>query len=381
MSHEYTHTSTLPETLADATDIGDALYANEMAANTLTSEHDERLAAVVSNHDTVLQTGLRNPGASNVEPNLLATAKSVTDAAENSVKGVNAQLYEAAMTVPSFLSSDDQMTLHTLRDHAQKNGVNDGYVQFTLFNIQDLVAQAGMRASLDYLALMQARQLAQTFGIADPLVQNRLNTASTPAIRAAMVASLDGIALGRARDIAKSKGAGDPAVLANIETASTDHAQAALKAAFDIVALNQARHAKERHGSDSRLVDLRLSGASSPNARKLLRTMVLGADAQPESSADIDIDNVVDTVVRGNRSYGWLKGTDPSAIRQVIDDVLTLRAAAKAKGEAITDRDVYIHFRKANDPSLSEGSSDAQRALFTIIDAMMSGSLKGKLPF
>lgn len=196
-----------------------------------------------------------------------------------------------------------------------------------------------------------------------------------------MVASLDGIALGRARDIAKSKGAGDPAVLANIETASTDHAQAALKAAFDIVALNQARHAKERHGSDSRLVDLRLSGASSPNARKLLRTMVLGADAQPESSADIDIDNVVDTVVRGNRSYGWLKGTDPSAIRQVIDEVLTLRAAAKAKGEAITDRDVYIHFRKANDPSLSEGNSHEQRALFTIIDAMMSGSLKGKLPF
>jgi len=381
MSHEYTHTSTLPETLADAPDIADALYAHEMAANTLAHEHDEQLAAVASNHDTVLQAGLRNPGARNIESDLLDTTRSVTGIAETSVKGVSAQLYEAAMTVPSFLSSDDQMTLHTLRDHAQKNGVNDGYVQFTLFNIQDLVAQAGMRASLDYLALMQARQLAQTFGIADPLVQNRLNTASTPAIRAAMVASLDGIALGRARDIAKSKGAGDPAVLANIETASTDHAQAALKAAFDIVALNQARHAKERHGSDSRLVDLRLSGASSPNARKLLRTMVLGADAQPESSADIDIRKVVDTVIGRNRNYGWLKGTDPSAIRQVIDEVLTLRAAAKAKGEAITDRDVYIHFRKANDPSLSEGNSHEQRALFTIIDAMMSGSLKGKLPF
>jgi hypothetical protein len=95
--------------------------------------------------------------------------------------------------------------------------------------------------------------------------------------------------------------------------------------------------------------------------------------------ADQEAREIVRTVIASDRSAQWLASTDIKAVRRVIATVRVLRSKAEEKGEAISDRDIYIRYRRIVETN-ADASPEIKESLH-ILTAFMGGSPKGNLPF
>lgn len=81
------------------------------------------------------------------------------------------------------------------------------------------------------------------------------------------------------------------------------------------------------------------------------------------------------------RGFGFLQREDPAAVRRVIDKVRGLREDALLRqGGMMTDQRVYRVFRAEVETSEEDNDPELLRS-FTILNALMGGSLHGKIPF
>jgi hypothetical protein len=104
-------------------------------------------------------------------------------------------------------------------------------------------------------------------------------------------------------------------------------------------------------------------------------------EAPPLSKEERDlaeVQRIVKLVVASGREYGWLQREDPKVVLRVVRTVRTLRAQAEVKERTVSDRDIYIRYRRMIE---TPDSSPRLEASFRIIDAMMGGKVSGKLPF
>lgn len=102
------------------------------------------------------------------------------------------------------------------------------------------------------------------------------------------------------------------------------------------------------------------------------------------SKCAYEVEQVVGQVVARDRKYGWLQREDPKDVRRVINSVRAARQKALESGGNLTDRDVYLRYRKHADKGETNGRDLASPAIvksFKILDAMMGGNIRGKIPF
>jgi hypothetical protein len=78
----------------------------------------------------------------------------------------------------------------------------------------------------------------------------------------------------------------------------------------------------------------------------------------------------------------WLTRTDKAAIQRVVNSVRQIREQAVEKGETVTDRQIYIMYRrKIETDQLDEATKQRLTGSTQIILALMGGKPSGKLPF
>ena len=97
----------------------------------------------------------------------------------------------------------------------------------------------------------------------------------------------------------------------------------------------------------------------------------------PESEKTRWAKGIADQIASQYHQYSWLKSEDPTNILKVLNTITKLREQAKAKGETISDRQIYLRFRRTVEP---KGPEDSLQTSFRILDAFMGGSPNNKLP-
>jgi hypothetical protein len=85
---------------------------------------------------------------------------------------------------------------------------------------------------------------------------------------------------------------------------------------------------------------------------------------------------VIDKAAHEDPTKSWLSSKG-KVTAGVIDEVRHLREASSDGKPPITDRDIYLHFRKKLETT---GMTDKDKDRFQIVDALMNG-VRGKLPF
>lgn len=95
-----------------------------------------------------------------------------------------------------------------------------------------------------------------------------------------------------------------------------------------------------------------------------------------------EVDNIVRQAISRDSSGRWLANTDKEPIQRVVNSVKVLRKQAKDKGEEITDRQIYIKYRrKIETDSIDEDTKKRLTYSTQILLALMGGKVDGKLPF
>ncbi len=111
-----------------------------------------------------------------------------------------------------------------------------------------------------------------------------------------------------------------------------------------------------------------------------------GANADSKIG-DPDLESIIAKAASADRQFAWLGRADRAQVKAVIDTVKAARAKAAEKGEIMSDRDLYLRYRKSVDKAQGP-MSDAERAkhkqkmqAYQIFEALIGGNIKGKLPF
>jgi hypothetical protein len=103
---------------------------------------------------------------------------------------------------------------------------------------------------------------------------------------------------------------------------------------------------------------------------------------QPQTErekANQEAREIVRKAIAADRSAQWLARADVSSVRRVISTVRVLRTKAEESGDAISDRDIYIRYRRIVETN--ENASPQVEESLKILTALMGGSPSGKLPF
>jgi hypothetical protein len=101
-------------------------------------------------------------------------------------------------------------------------------------------------------------------------------------------------------------------------------------------------------------------------------------EAPPKTSLDVEAAQIIQKVVSSDRQAGWLAGADRADIKRVISTVRTIRRKAAEKGEEITDRHIYLRYRRLLE---RDDVNPQTEESFKILAAMMGNNPKGTLPF
>ncbi len=107
--------------------------------------------------------------------------------------------------------------------------------------------------------------------------------------------------------------------------------------------------------------------AKSPNPEQ---------SSQDQALAEIRI--IVARVTANDRQFAWLANEDPANVLRVVNTVKKLRATAAAKQETITDKAIYIRYRRSIENNNPDKTLEVS---FRILDALMGGKVNGSLPF
>ena len=98
-------------------------------------------------------------------------------------------------------------------------------------------------------------------------------------------------------------------------------------------------------------------------------------EQQRRAEAEFNKDPIFERVRNTNKT---LMAVDPALLRDIIDDIQTLRANAIEEGREISDKQVYMSFRRMAEPVDADPVITEKSA---IVIMMMDGKANGSLPF
>lgn len=87
---------------------------------------------------------------------------------------------------------------------------------------------------------------------------------------------------------------------------------------------------------------------------------------------------IIRRAIAVDSSFSWLGRKDPNEVLRVINSVKAIRKNSAEKGETISDREIYLRYRRKVE--VGEANDSTQESL-TILTALMGGKPNGKLPF
>ncbi|HSH18123.1 MAG TPA: hypothetical protein VK978_01945 [Candidatus Saccharimonadales bacterium] len=304
--------------------------------------------------------------------------------------------------------SSDELLLAKVKEGAKLYGAGSYSIEKMLDKASSLNVRAAMKATLDGMVLNAVHEGAELYGPGGYTLQRTLNAASTPAIRAAMQATLDSRVLKKAKEDAGLFGADSYSIGRTLDAASsasvrqvfartvgTDSAQSwKQQENFGYKASQQNFNAEDiftnyfknqRRQDRQTRTNSRQTGTGGNYGNGYRQQQSARREAPPRRpEKDTEVEQVVGRVVSGDRQYGWLRSEDPKDVRRVINTVRAARKSATDKGRELSDREIYLRYRRLADKGESSGHDIADPALvksFKILDAMMGGNIRGKLPF
>lgn len=249
-----------------------------------------------------------------------------------------------------------------------------------------------MEMGRDALVFQQAMERSRVQGLESRSALIALENASCPAAKNLMLAARD--------KLVHEKFLNHSAVRSDASTtdeilylASCDDASYAMMVGRDSMLFDNYASIVKSYGIHSRQANDYLtwsSGGVVPTVMKRALEIKLNLK-QRNSVPDTDVENIlrkaanVPKEVKGKPTqypHRWLSRIDRSDARRVISSVKAMRKNADAKGETITDFEIYLRYRRAiEQPKNGTVSPEVERS-FKILSAMMNDDpRRGKLPF
>lgn len=168
-----------------------------------------------------------------------------------------------------------------------------------------------------------------------------------------------------------------PRIYEVLDLASSDIAKDAMRSALDrdvweelLLTLSLSRN------PDNPVLESVLSRASTDDSRLAMQG-ALGSYFEHSV-----IDDIVNSVILRHPEQSWLRREDRARIKRVIDEIRVIRAEAAAEGREITDREIYLTYRrKVESSELDDDEARVHTEAAQIVSAMMGANPKGTLPF
>lgn len=411
----------------------EALSAYGELMQGVAQQHQEYFTKLGDNHEAAFVEEAQTHGSVNVDQRIDKTIRNATLIAESALPQVAAITNVVAETLPKFLSAGDARVLEEVKKEAAVYGVGSYYAKQALRGASSAQARTIIEVSLDTLVLSTVEREADTYGPGSYYVKEALKPASSKTVRKAMICALDGRVLDNARREVRTYGPGSYYEKEALKAASSPAASRGMKAALDGMVFDKVQSESRTYGNDSYFTKEALKAASSKSvaavfARKL-QTQERQSTSQssyegygftsdafgnafrerakarresysrqeqarrepprtekpaPQPEKDVEVASIIGQVVARDRQYGWLQREDPRDVRRVINSVRAARQKAMEVGNEVSDRDIYLRYRKHADRGEQGGRDLADPAIvrsFKILDAMMGGNIRGKLPF
>ncbi|MEO7364472.1 MAG: hypothetical protein ABIV43_03115 [Candidatus Saccharimonadales bacterium] len=93
-----------------------------------------------------------------------------------------------------------------------------------------------------------------------------------------------------------------------------------------------------------------------------------------------EIEAIIKNAVVADRQFKWLQNADRQDVKRVVATVRQLRARAAEEGKELSDRAIYLRYRRAVDKPQGEVDPAVLQS-YKILEALMGGNIRGKLDF
>ena len=394
----------------------------------ITESHDYALSMLAGDHRTQFGYELAEPGSTNIQFTLRNTLEMTQERLKADDARVSAVIDAGSATALSLLSDRDQGIFDIAYRRAREYGVDHLLTRDVLRSASDTPAYIAMRLAMDSYVLEKAKRRAAEYGVGHLLTRDVLRSASSPNAASVIRAALDSVAFRRAQRCAKDFGVKHLLTRNALSDASSPNAKDAMRTALDKTVFEQVLQRVKGVGVQHIFTRDALSGASSPEVRQVFERAIEDSDSQrrtwhggttrgaansgsqqhqqrtstererirqeteaqqaervrreQKKQKEAEARRIVDSVVSKDKSASWLRGEPLTNIIRVINTVRMARERADETGEPITDKDIYIQYRKKIEVINGE-ESDQQRlnGSFKIISAMMGGDKNGTFPF
>ncbi len=274
---------------------------------------------------------------------------------------------------------------------AMTRGVDNPKTQSLLAAVSSFEARSTMRTALEAQIWPDLQRKVAIFGLDNKKSQNLLNKIPSD-LRQTVRSALDTQLW---KDIQKKARTADAGTIRQqLSKASCFDATELLRS---VLASGQRQEARQPRGifTDADYANFatgsfgraRSERVGTPGTRpRDGRQYQRAATPPPQSATEAraaraanEVTGIVAKAVAKDPGLSWLKTTDTADIARVINTVQRLRARAGEQGKELTDKEVYIKYRRAVEVPPAEVNPRILNS-YKILDAFMGG-VKGRLPF
>lgn len=374
----------------------------------------DAMSQVAGTYSGLLDGVLRYPNTTDLEDALSWPEKSVANITRTHSEAILSQIYSSSELARQLLTPGDQIVLSEYEHEIARYGIGSAVAELVLRKAGSASGQRGIRMAVDGMVWRMAERDVQNYGPTSAVVELGLTRASSLASKYAMKVMLDQYVLQAAKQNAQTYGFASAVVSVGLGGASNPGVSEVIRLALDSIGWEELQDNAQNYGPNSPVTTIALSKIFHEKARSLMGQL-LGTthNAQRQESARTndtqrqnttppprpkapptprpqprpqpkvnekrqEAERIAREVAAQDRKFGWLASEDPGNILRVINTVRKLREQAAQTGTEISDFQVYVRFRRKIETS---DPSDQLKRSFSILDAMMGGKPKGKLPF
>jgi hypothetical protein len=328
--------------------------------------HAEMLQPIPAIHEESLLSRMRE-GVSDgrLERELSFAGRQVEHSVTNTSNAVGNTINQYGQVFEDVIPGVDHRVWEKVQSQARMFGPASHYTQEALSAASTRTSRSAMHAALDNLVWEKVQSQARMFGPASHYTQEALSAASTRTSQALFKRQVE--------QQSAAKGGRAHTGAFNTEDFINDtfrRRQGTHSSAYDF-SRNSSRTGYEQRGARPN------DGSHTGSRQSSDRTRPEAPKAAP--TRNLEVERVVAIAVSRDKSFSWLRTTDAGEVQRVINTVRQLRQQAQSKGAEITDRDIYLRYRRLADKPAEEKNVRIMKS-YQILEALMGG-YKGKLPF
>lgn len=316
---------------------------------------------------------------------------------DNSFNTIDHYINESSDKLSQNLLSEDQnLLLSLLNDFDQTNKKEILFNKAQRFS-SNKTSYLTIRAILDKNIWDQTVYNNQKLGYSEIAINNLMN-ASTIESRQLMIIGLNKIYFDDLIQKTKQYGFNHLATFAPMNAIANNHMRRVAETALDFILWEELRVQAKSSNSNKQIINKdHLKNTSFSFIGQIMKNILsdipsLSIKDKTNFNVDnedikydyqqttVNIPQIIEKIVDNNNQYSWLKNYDENTISNVIVSIKTIRKEAKKQHITLSDRDIYILFRKKIE-TISSTHDTLAKENFYIIDALMSGNNKNQLPF